>query len=261
MAQLDEAPMRTLGPVESWQVMTMRVTAFPNEPFKADEQSWWRDLVGSEPETVISRVKVGEYRAEGGFEGRQLSLSLHLDRIDWNLAPIMDVSEGPPPMLPLAGPFPEVLTSFRKIIDRWLPLSPPMSRLAFGAVLAKPVEDRRSGYLHIAMYLPNVKVDPEGSSDLFYQINRPRPSKTGIERLHNNRLMKWSVMSVRLLSMALQQTAITTVDAGGDSACRLELDINTAPAFGGPLPADKLPEILSELVDLAHEIATKGDIS
>lgn len=251
----------TLPPVESWQVMSMRVTAFPAEALKSEEQSWWRDLVGYDPETVFSRPKAGQYQAEGEFEGRRLSLSLRLDRIDWSLTPVVNVSEGQPTTLPLAGPFPEVLGSFMKIASHCLPLLPPITRLAFGAVLAQPVEDSRSGYVQIAKYLPSVELDPEGSSDFLYQINRPRASNVGIERLRISRLTKWSVSTVRLVSVALQKTAITTVGLGpGDSACRLELDINTAPDFEGMLPADKLPEILQELVDLAREIAAKGNI-
>jgi hypothetical protein len=43
-------------------------------------------------------------------------------------------------------------------------------------------------------------------------------------------------------------------------ACRLELDINTAPDFGGVLPADRLEALLKEMVAFGREIAEKGDL-
>jgi len=251
----------TLPTVDSWQVLSMRLTAFPAEAIKTEGQSWWPDLVGYDPETVVSRPKAGQYRAEGEFEGRQLLLSVRADRIDWNLAAIGKAPEEESATLPLSGSFPEVLGSFIKIANPWLAVSTPITRLAFGGVLVQPIENRRSGYVRIGGYLPSVALDPDGSSDFLYQINRPRPSKTGIESLHINRLTKWSVLLFHRFSVALQKTAITTVGLGsGDSACRLEVDINTAPDFEGVLPAEKLPDILQELVDLAREIATKGDI-
>jgi hypothetical protein len=261
MAHVDVLDTSTMPAVDSWQVESMRLTAFPAEPMKTEGQSWWADLVGYDPETVVSRAKAGQYRAEGEFEGRRLSLNNQLERIDWHLAAAAKQSEEELASLPLAGPFPEVLGSFSKIANGWLGLSPAITRLAFGGVLLQPVEDRRFGYVQIGRYLPSVTLDPDGSSDFLYQINRPRPSKVGVEGLRINRLMKWSVLMFGQFRMTLQRRMITTVGLDhGDSACRLELDINTAPDFEGVLPTDKLMGIFGELVALAGEIAAKGDI-
>ncbi len=259
MAQVKVVEAAALPPLEAWQTMSVRVTGFPADPITR-EVSWWADLVGYPPEAAASRPKVGQYGTEGEFEGRQLSLQVQPDRFDWSLAPVIKLSEEEPSTLPLAGPFSEVLGSLMKIVERWLPVAPTITRLAFGAALAQPCEDRRSGYIQIAKYLPNVALDPD-SSDFLYQINRPRASKAGIENLRINRLMKWSVMQFHRFSMAFEKLGIRTVGlAPGDSACRLELDINTVPDFKGNLLPEKLPAVLRELVDLAFEIAAKGDI-
>jgi hypothetical protein len=261
MVEVKVIETTALPPVDSWHVGSTRVTAFTAEPTRAEGLSWWIDLVGYPPETVASRPRAGLHQEEGEFEGRRLSLQVQPERIDWNLAPVVKITEEEPASLPLAGPFPEVLGSLLKIATRWLPVAPPITRLAFGAVLAQPVEDRRTGYVQIAKYLHSLTLDPDGSSDFLYQINRPRPSKVGVEGLRVNRLSKWSVLLFQRFSVTLGKTAITTVGlASGDSACRLEVDINTAPEFEGVLPVDRLSAILQELVDLGREIAEKGDI-
>jgi len=251
----------TLPPLDAWQVSGMRVTAFPAEPTKIDAPSWWIDLLGHPPETQVIRPKIGQRQEEGEHEGRKLSLQVQPERIDWVLSPVVKLSEEEPENLPLAGPFPETLNSFLEVVMRWLTMCPPLTRLAFGAVLAQPVKDRQTGYLHIAKYLHHIRLDPE-SSDFFYQINRARPSRTGINDLRINRLSKWSVLLFQRLTVTLEKTSAKAVEYTGlQSACRLELDINTAPDFpGGTLPQDRLSEVLDELVGMANEIAALGDV-
>jgi len=130
---------------------------------------------------------------------------------------------------------------------RWLAGCPPLQRLAFGAVLTRPVDDLLTGYRQISDYLPFVQLDPESSSDFSYQINRPRNS-TVISGLRINRFSRWSVARV------FASTFDTQI------GCRVELDINTAQEFQGELPQEKLPVIIQELVDLGKEIAENGDI-
>src|SRR5436190_1193852 len=82
----------------------------------------------------------------------------------------------------------------------------PITRLAFGAVLAQPTEDRHSGYVQIAKYLPSIRLDVDGSSDFLFQINRPRPSRVGIENLLINRLARWSVLIFKTFGVTLEKT-------------------------------------------------------
>ena len=246
------------APLQAWQASSVRVTAFQSQPITA-EQTWWADLVGYPPETLVSRPKAGEYLAAGEFEGRLLSLEVRPDRLDWTLAPVVKAEAGEPSTLPLPGPFPAVLTSFMNLMSRWTPLAPSITRLAFGAVLAQPTEDRAAGYRRVSKYLPTVQIDPINSSDFLYQINRPRPSQT-VPGLHINRLTRWSVMFFTRFSLSAERTGIRTVSVPlGESSVRLELDVNTAPDYQGAFPADKLQPLLKELVEFASEIAAHGD--
>ncbi len=194
------------------------------------------------------------------FEGRKLLLQTQPDRVDWALVPVTDLPDDISESIPTMGPFPEALSSLQRIALGWLKNPPPVSRLAFGAVLAQPVGDRRSGYLQIAGYLPEVTLDPDGSSDFAYQINRPRDSAT-IPGLTINRLTKWSVMLFERFRINVGKIEVTakgyTIQ---ESACRLELDINTSQDYRGAFPHELLPQLFQELVALGKEIAERGDI-
>ncbi len=250
-----------LPPLNAWQVENLRLTAFFSTDAKIEPSTWWADLVGSPPETTVSRPKAGLHREDGIVEGRKLSLQVQPDRVDWTLTPFVEPAEAGVETMPSAGPFPDALNPFATLATSWLRVCPPVTRLAFGAVLFQPTADQRAGYLQIAKYLHWVKLDPDGSSDFFYQINRPRDSTSGIHGLRINRLSKWSVLLFQGFSVALGKQQLATVGYTlKESACRLELDINTAPEFAGELPRDTLPKIFQELVALGEDIASKGDI-
>ena len=136
-----------------------------------------------------------------------------------------------------------------------------MIRLAFGAVLLQPIKSHQDAYKQLGHYLPSITLDPEGSSDFLYQINRRRDSTTGVAGLKINRLSKWAMvnfMTMRFSSspelMLYHPSTATT------SFVQLELDINTVPDFQGELEREQLPSVFSELVQLGCEIASQGDI-
>jgi hypothetical protein len=251
-----------LPPIDAWQAEAMRVTVFPSDVVPTDRTSWWDDVVGLPPETVIARPKVGQYQARGDFEGRLLALQIQPGRVEWVLGPLAKPMEDEESALPSLGPFPEVLQSLSKIVIPWLHLAPALQRFAFGAILMQPVDSIRSGYTLIQKYLASsVRLDADASADFFYQINRPRPSKTGIPSLRLNRLTKWSVQVIRRMTMTIgSEGGAATRTLGEDAACRLELDMNTVPDFSGVLPAEHLESLLLELTDLGREIAQKGDV-
>jgi hypothetical protein len=247
-------------PLEAWQAEILRLTAFPSPAAQLGEPTWWRDLIGEHPETRISRPRRGGQQEEGRFEGRKLVLRVEPTRIDWLLAPIDDQArevEG----VPTTGPFPESLQIFLQLILRWFELEtcPPVQRLAFGAILLLPVENPQAGYRQISTYLP-LQLDPEGSSDFSYQINRPRDSTSGISSLKINRLAKWSVLSLTMGELSLGPTSVDYSARQIHHVCRLELDINTALDFRGELSREQLPQIFQELVNLGQEIVREGDI-
>lgn len=237
----------------------MRVTAFPSDVVATEQLSWWNDFVGLPPEAVVSRPKIGQYQAHGDFEGRRLRLQLQAGRIDWSLSGVLKTTEEEFD-LALLGPFPEVFTSLSRVVTPWLAKAPPLARFAFGANLVQPVENVRAGYVLLQKYLPGLPIDPDGSSDFLYQINRPRPSVTRIEGLRMNRLTKWSAQVAHRMTVLFGPSGVEARTLGEEAACRLQLDINTAPDFGRPLPPGELGVLLQEMFDLGREIAQKGDV-
>lgn len=253
---------------KNWQVELLRVTAFhgqvPDEQ-KKNWSSWWTDLVGVPPENTTLRKRDEIFQETGPFNGGQLILTLHPGRVDWHLSTADEEEDTSDGLFLLKS---EAVTKFYDLAVRWLKLGscPPITRLALGCVLLQPVDNRQAGYLKLSEYLSDVKLSPQ-SSDFSYQINRPRESQAGVEGLKINRLCKWSVALKGKLSLSLslgpqdKDLFADTVfhEKGRQSACRVEMDINTSPEYKGELPNNVLIRVFDEFVDLAREIAEKGD--
>jgi hypothetical protein len=107
-------------------------------------------------------------------------------------------------------------------------------------------------------YLRWVEIDPQ-SSEFLYRINR-RATSTVIQGMSINRLSTWLMgkfaVLVRIVDGGHPEQQIQPTET---FACAVELDINTAPEFQGPLPHADLPRIFGELVASGVEIATRGD--
>ncbi len=147
-------------------------------------------------------------------------------------------------------------------MQKGLEKSPPLNRLAFGAVLLSPAESVPEAYRALDKLLPSVDIDPDRTRDLIYRINRRRSSRCGIEGLEVNRLSTWGMVSVSTIEMEISiggSEKVRQVEPP-QYACRLEFDVNTTPEFGGELDKKKLPALLDELIELGSEIATEGDI-
>jgi hypothetical protein len=247
-------------PIDAWHVESTRVTAFASDVVAVENLSWWDEIVGVPPETVVSHPKTGQYQTHGDFEGRRIGLQIQPGRIEWNANPILK-GEDEPSSLQTLGPFRDAIAFFSKVVAAWLPLAPPLNRLAFGAVLLQPVESAPAGYALIQKYLEaTTRIDLKEASDFFFQINRPRRSRTEVTGLRVNRLTRWAVQVAQRMTLTLGAGGPETRTLGQETACRLELDINTAPDFG-VLPANQLGAILQELMNFGSEIAQRGDIA
>lgn len=240
----------------TWQVESFRLTCFPSPITELDPTNWWRDVIGEEPENTVVRARERLRQDEGHVNDRKIVLGVQPIRIDWLMRP--NEEEGKFTI----GPFQDSLVPFLEMTASWFKITPPIRRLAFGTILVLPVDSRQAGYKILGKYLPNVKIDPVGTSDFLYQINRPRNSELQIPELQINRLTKWSVLKRGTFGFELSpSTPVAALLPSSETlACRLELDINTSPEYNGDLPTDKLTAIFNELVDLTKEIALKGDI-
>jgi len=253
--------MSVLDP-SAWEVSTLRLTAFPDPAIEFDHSSWWIDVAREPADTRVIEQKRERHRDEGPVEGGMLVLEVQRGRIDW----LFHAPEPDPEMdrIPSMGDLPRVLETFCELMSRWFEVNecPTVTRLAFGAVLLYPVGDRETGYRQLAPYLPSVQLDPAGSSDFSYQINRSRDSISGIAGLRINRLSRWSVLRFGRISLLLRPavTELRSVPVQDHFACRLELDINTYADYREALGREQLPRVFQELVALGREIVANGDI-
>jgi hypothetical protein len=248
------------GRAESnWQAESLRVTAFPVPGTPIKEPTWWSDLVGKPPEVRSKRLSQGTFQDEGLIQELKLTLSAQPSRIDWYLT-LPEPGEAST-ALRAVGPLHESLKTFVPLMKSWLKVVVPPQRLAFGAALFQPVEDKISGYVQLRRYLPGIAIDPERSSDFSYQINRPRDSRTEIPGLRINRLSRWSVALRGGTQLRLSPHGVQAFSLGESLAVRLEIDINTPAEFNGELPRERLCDIFDELVLFGCEIAEKGDIA
>lgn len=230
------------------------MTAFPSPGNVLGEApNWWELATGEPPDSKVSQPKVGAVQEQGSFSTGVLTLLSQPGRIDWLL--------NWPEIAEVLKPFEESVVPFVSLIQRWFSAAPPIQRLAFGAVLRLPVEDRIEGYNKLSTYLHYLDIDPEGSTELLFQINRPRRSSLSNNGLTINRLSKWSVAFAQQMTYRVQAPetgALQVTNLQKDLFCRLEMDINTAPK-SDDLDAGSLPEIFGELVGFAREIALNGD--
>lgn len=242
------------GPV--WLAQTLRLTAFPTIALEIEKLKWWLEVTGEQPETRTEQPKRGVLLEEGPLGKGRLAFELQPGRLNWQLAsPQNAAPEGLESLEPAIG-------LFGPLMSRWLavPNVPAINRLAFGAALSRPVENRQTGYRLLQQYLrDSVRLDPEASSDFSYQINRPRNSVTGVPGLVINRLMRWAVTVTLGGTVTMTPTSVGGVVGEERYACTLGLDVNTTQEFGKELPRDRLEAIFNELVAMGIEIATGGD--
>jgi len=241
-------------PLSAWQSEQLRLTAFPRPEARVVSQGWWEEVAGSPAEMIQQDVKRGIETEEGFFGEGRLVLAIQPSRIDW-IYTAGDPSAIVDSFLVL-GPFPETVETFRSVMAKWLNRNdvPPITRLAFGAVLLSPVSERTAIYDTYSNYLPIAfdKFDKENTHDFHYQINRRRSLQEIKQGLRVNRLSKWGEASLRIVDLD------GSIRHPEKYACRLELDINSVP--GDELRLDRLSDLFDDFIKLGQEIVREGDI-
>ncbi|MHC5057097.1 MAG: hypothetical protein ACYTKD_20665 [Planctomycetota bacterium] len=251
---------------EAWEVDTLRFTAFlPGELDAEHSERWWRDVAKQKTREEVS-MSQGGLVEQGIVDGKVLRLQCQGARIDWFLQPKKAEPGEEQPDIYSLGKLGPSLATFVRYMKVWfeLPTCPVAKRIALGGILLHRVADREEGYRFLQPLLRgSVQLDVENSREFNYTINRRRPSPS-VEGLEMNRMTKWFVwtwkpfaMTIRLQpGPVLQQTE----EGAPKMACRLELDINTAPEFAGTFDQRAQEAILNELTAFAEEIAAKGDV-
>ena len=243
-----------------WNIENLRFSLFlasPSQPVPVDS---WSAVVGRDADDT--RIKgTGDQRVvrqQGPFGDARMRADVRIDRIDWFLLPSPPAAPVPDAR-PMIGPYGAVTDKFRDTMLRWLNAAPLVAnRMAFGAQLSRGTGTRPAALTVLAELLPTIQVDPSGTWDFDYTVNKRRTSEVVVD-LMINRLAKWSLGKQILGSVELPVN-------GGEPKMRtttsylpvLTLDINTPPEFSGVLaPTD---ELVKELFALGAEIALQGDI-
>ena len=241
-----------------WDVVSLRMTAFPAPGSTMTVSGWWETVVGEAPEEQIARPRSGEFFEHGNLESGVFELKINPSSVTWThrFDELQQESERES-----LGEFISTCDKFCMRMNKWFELEevPNLIRLAFGAILVQPVENQQVGLERLTKYIPAVSLDSANSIDFLYQINRRRASELGFVDFEINRLTKWSVIQKQLfhINPALGGDAVTTPPR---NFVRLELDINSVQEFEGEFMKGQLSKVFDELVELGAEIAEKGDI-
>lgn len=256
---MPDVPLVDVASADAWNVESVRVTVFRKNPPPGSVAAQWEAVAGAPPETVTSSPREGADGAEGPFaSGRLVIGNQRLDRNDiFYYAHPDDIASGGP----LLGACTTVLNDFIPAAKAWLAgLGVIVSRLAFGLVLRQRAQSKEEAYRLLGRYLHFLHLDPSGSSNLSYQINRTRGSRHG--NWYINRLSKWG--SVRLGATTLSHGDDSGPVASGSaylgSFARVELDINTQPDRVLDLEREAAVAELDEEMELAVEILRRGDV-
>jgi len=233
-----------------WLVESARLTVLNPEKTPS---GLWQGLTGSSPESITQQTLHGLTREEGPWEGGLLVTEVRPDRFDV----VLGLSPTSERVIPSIGAVDDVLPKFTAVCSAWLAGEHlhRASRIALGSTLLCPVESRIMGYERLQRFLP-FQLDAE-AQDFFYQINRRRASEVQTS-LQLNRLSRWSVAQWQFLHGTLPGPITPIAEAL--TACRLDVDINTAPEFTRALDSATLQAVLAELRVLMVEIYTKGDV-
>lgn len=243
--------------MSDWQAESLRCTVFPAE--QGVELPGFAVAIGTEPDRVEGQPKLRVQKESGVLADGATTVVLE------QLPSLAHLRVGLPPEVSLkTGAEPAALEQANEIFavyaNRWLAALPPLSRLAFGAVLTRSVSSRAEGYQALNELLPAVDVDADGSEDFRYQVNRPREVVVGQESVRVNRLTKWSVRRTQVFAGDAASPA-TPRSLEDDYHVVLELDVNTAPGSTAILnTAATATKVFASLVELGVEISEKGDV-
>jgi len=242
----------------TWSLTLLRLTVF-SAPTGKPDPSWWQTLFDRPAENRTERNRGIECVETNPWESGQLSFGWNPTRRDcvYSATPEQEASVVGAFIL---GSFSDIRHPFSHLTEKWLDHLPDLTRVAVGGIFELDATDKEEAYLKLKPFLPAVELDPVGSRDFFYQINRPRLASKLIDPLVLNRLSKWAVVAYHRTQILIDSQGQTTTPLGDAIfRCRLETDINTAHDYPGPIAKEKLRVVLHQMMDLTDEILQKGD--
>lgn len=241
-----------------WRALGIRLSVFPATAWEAP-QDVWQDAVGEPPETDQRQPREHARIQSGPWREGSLQLTSSPMATVWQASP--GATEVGLPNLE-GWAVADVLPDFLSITRPWLVSAEfEIKRIGFGLNAVLSASDRISSYKILRDIINSANVDPENTSDLIYQINRPLPSKSMGDQVRLNRVMKWH--APRFGSVRFQIISGEPSAAAGPNeayfAC-LESDTNTPADLPRHLDHALIGAIYDELVDLAWKTLEFGEI-
>lgn len=242
-------------PVTPWGAHVLQVALFSNSVFPT-EKNHFLALLGSEPDTNEDRPREGVRTQTGEVDGAHVQIGVTPLRLDIVFSPppqpaSLDVGA----IRTSIGPFVSELRKFSDVVLKWVEsVDTPLVRVAFIGAAVAETASREETYGLLAEKIKSVAISPK-MRDLIYRVNWPA-STANLAEGFLNRLSTWT--SFRLdVNAGLNPAATVTV--GSKHFARIDMDINTPAERREPLPRADVPKLLSEIFELAIDVAEHGE--
>ncbi|WP_420969316.1 hypothetical protein [Bradyrhizobium sp. B120] len=242
-------------PVIPWAAHALQVALFSNTVFPIGE-NYFSALLGVEPDTSEDRPREGVRTQVGAVDGAHVQIGITPLRLDVVFSPppqaaSLDV-EG---IRTSIGPFVPELRKFSNLILKWVEgIDTPLVRVAFIGAAIADAASREEAYDLLANSVKSLAVSPE-MTDLVYRVNWRATTSTLTEGFFN-RLTTWTAQKLDLSAGFNPQSV---VKVGTRNFAKLDIDINTPAERRDPLPRADIPKLLSEIFELAVDIAEHGE--
>lgn len=249
----------------SWNAGTIRLTALYSDQVVRPLMDGFAQVFGIAAEVQIRDKRQGIEQDFGKLDDRSAILTSASGRLELIFGPVAEADAAAPQVQ--GWSLTQALESARHFSSSWSAFATQPHRIAFGVELKFTVSSREEGYKVLQQYLACLQIDPVNSSDLSYQINRPRLLNTSGSSIRVNRLSRWSS---RTKIPLLLRTVFNESGPQSSSAQRGEMeqyagadiDVNTDASREASLGEEKdVHELYLKMVALAEEIAEKGDIA
>jgi hypothetical protein len=239
-----------------WLTLVVRLTVFPIAPWEAPPDLWEK-VVGEPPENDQNQPRQRLRVRTGPWRGGILQLTVSSLNIVWTAVPPTD--DGLPNLDDWAVE--TVLPEFVELTRPWLTsVEFQINRIGFGLHSLLPAPDRVSAHRLLGDLVPSITLEPDETTDLLYQINRPVLSKVLSGEVKLNRLMKWYVPFFGAAHVQATGTGIAQVGpVVGRHFAGLDNDTNTPAEHREPLDRSLLGAIYGELVELAWRNLQNGE--
>jgi len=241
-----------------WQALVTRLSVFPTSPWQAPSDLW-QEVVGTPPEASQDQPRQRVRAQTGPWRDGALQLLVSPVNVVWVAVPLPN-REGLPNLA--NWNVENAVADFVDVTRPWLTsVNFGVMRLGFGLQALLPAEDKISAYKRLQGLVPSVKIEPETTTDLLYQINRPVLSRTLVGSIRLNRLMKWSAIFFGITQVQTTPTSVRATPLGGSHYASLDIDVNTPADLSDPLEGGSLGAIFDELVELAWRNLEAGEIA